>query len=98
MHRICNAFWQIVKTTSIPPLRVSPELRKQAEAVLEDGETLSGFVLEALNKNIEHRRARQEFIARGLASAARAKKSGKYVSADVVLKKLARKLSRAKQR
>lgn len=90
-------FSPIMKTTTIPPLRVSPELRKQAEAVLEDGETLSGFVLEALNRNIEHRRARQEFISRGLISAARAKKSGKYVSADVVLKKLARKLAKVKQ-
>jgi hypothetical protein len=30
-----------MKTTTIPPLRVSPELRRQAEAVLEQGETLS---------------------------------------------------------
>jgi len=87
-----------MKTTTIPPLRVSPELRKQAEAVLEQGETLSGFVLEALNRNIEYRKARQEFIARGLASAARARKTGKYVSADRVIGKLARKLVKAKQR
>ena len=59
-----------MKTTTIPPLRVSPELRKQAEGVLEQGETLSGFVLDALNRSIEYRRTRQEFIARGLASAA----------------------------
>lgn len=87
-----------MKTTTIPPLRVSPELRKQAEAVLEQGETLSGFVLEALNRNIEYRKARQEFIARGLASAAQARKTGKYVSAERVIEKLARKLVKAKQR
>ena len=87
-----------MKTTTIPPLRVSPELRKQAEAVLGQGETLSGFVLEALNRNIEYRRARQEFIARGLASAARARKTGKYVSADRVIGKLARKLVKARRR
>ena len=87
-----------MKTSTIPPLRVSPALRKQAEAVLEQGETLSGFVLEALNRNIEYRKARQEFIRRGLASAARAKKAGKYVSADRVIEKLARKLVKAKQR
>jgi predicted transcriptional regulator len=86
-----------MKTMTIPPLRVSPELRKQAEAVLKQGETLSGFVLEALNRNIELRRARQEFIARGLASATLAKKSGKYVSADAVIKKLARRLAKAKE-
>lgn len=87
-----------MKTTTIPPLRVSPELRKQAEAVLGQGETLSGFVLDALNRNIEYRKARQEFVARGLASAARAGKTGKYVPADRVIGKLARKLAKAKQR
>ena len=87
-----------MKTTTIPPLRVSPELRKQAEAVLEQGETLSGFVLEALTRSIEQRKARQEFIARGLASAAQAKKTGKYVSADRVIDKLARKLTKARRR
>ena len=87
-----------MKTSTIPPLRVSPALRKQAEAVLEQGETLSGFVLEALNRNIEYRKARQAFIARGLASAAHAKKTGKYVSADRVIEKLGRKLVKAKQR
>lgn len=87
-----------MKTSSIPPLRVSPELRKRAEAVLEQGETLSSFVLDALTRSIDYRKARQEFIARGLASAARAKKTGKYVSADRVIEKLARRLIKAKQR
>jgi len=87
-----------MKTTTIPPLRVSPELRKQAEAVLGEGETLSGFVLDALNRNIEYRKARQEFVARGLASAARARKTGKYVPADRVIAKLSRKLLKARQR
>src|SRR5688572_27398565 len=81
---IANAlrFGVFMKTTTIPPLRVSPDLRKEAEAVLEDGETLSGFLLDAVTRSIEHRKARQEFIARGMASATKARKSGKYVSAD----------------
>jgi hypothetical protein len=72
-----------MKTTTIPLLRVSPELLKQDETV-----TLS----------IAHRRARQEFIARGLASAALARKRGKYISADVVIKKLEKRLAKAKLR
>ena len=87
-----------MKTTTIPPLRVSPELRRQAEAVLEQGETLSAFVLDALTRSIEYRKTRHEFIARGLASAAHAKKTGKYVPADRVIGKLARKLVKARQR
>ena len=87
-----------MKTTTIPPLRVSPDLRKQAEAVLEEGETLSGFVLDALNRNIEYRKARQAFVARGLASAGQARKTGKYVPAEKVIGKLERKLVKARQR
>jgi len=87
-----------MKTTNLPPLRVSPELRKQAEAVLQQGESLSGFVLDAVTRNIDYRNARQAFIARGLASASQAKKTGKYVPADRVIGKLARKLAKAKQR
>lgn len=86
----------IMKTSSIPALRVSPELRQQAEAVLEDGETLSAFMLESLAQSIAHRKAQQDFVARGLASGARAKKSGKYVSADRVFSKLSRRLQKAK--
>ena len=87
-----------MKTTTIPSLRVSTELRKEAEAVLEHGETLSSFVLESLTRSIEYRKTRHEFIARGLASAIQAKKTGKYVSADKVIDKLARKLTKAKRR
>ena len=87
-----------MKTTTLPPLRVSPELRRQAEAVLEKGETLSRFVLDAFTLSIEYRRNRQEFIARGLASSAPARKTGRYVSADRVIATLARRLARAKRR
>lgn len=86
-----------MKTTTIQPLRVSPELRAEAESVLDQGETLSGFVVDAITRNIEYRKARQEFIGRGLASAATAKKTGKYVSAGRVIAKLSRKLIKAKQ-
>jgi hypothetical protein len=87
-----------MKTTTIPPLRVSPALRDEAESVLEEGETLSGFVLDAVTRSIELRKARHEFIARGLASAANARKTGNYVSAERVLNKLGRRLAKAKKR
>jgi len=59
---------------------------------------LSGFVLDALTRSIEYRKSGQAFIARGQSSAARAKKTGKYVPADKVIEKLARKLVKAKRR
>jgi hypothetical protein len=85
-----------LKITTFLSLRVSPVLSKQAENVLEQGETRSGFVFDALNRCIEHLHTRQRFIARGLASAALAKKTGKYLSADAVIKKLERRLAKAK--
>jgi uncharacterized protein (DUF4415 family) len=53
---------------------------------------------EYVNRNVQYRKARQEFTARGLASAARARKTGKYVPADKVIGKLAHKLVKAKER
>jgi hypothetical protein len=40
-----------------------PEFRRQAEAVLERGETLSGFVPDALTPSIEYRKFLPELIA-----------------------------------
>ena len=77
-----------MKTTTIPPLRVSPALRRQAEALLAEGETLSGFMVEALQKNFAQRRDQQAFVARDLASADRARRTGRYVAADAVIGEL----------
>lgn len=85
-----------MKSAVLPPLRVAPEIRKQAEAVLSSSETLSSFMTEAVQRHIQHRHAENEFLARGLASAAPAELSGKYVSANTVLQKLETKLAKAK--
>lgn len=77
-----------MKTASIPSLRVAPELRAAAENVLQEGETLSGFLEESLRAHINRRQTQQEFIARGLASRDEARRSGHYVSADDVLHKM----------
>jgi hypothetical protein len=53
---------------------------------------------EYLNRNIEYRKTRQGFVAREPASIARGRKTGKYVPADRVIGKLARKLVKARQR
>jgi len=86
-----------MKTAAIPAVRVSPELRRAAEAVLQSGETLSGFVEDAVRRNVEFRYAQKAFIERGLASGEVAKKSGKFVSAAALLGKLARRLNKARK-
>ena len=85
------------KTSTIPPLRVNEEVRAAAEAALLEGETLSGFVLEAIQFNIQRRAMQQEFVARGLAARDQARKTGKYVSADEVLAGLDKTLARVRK-
>ncbi len=77
-----------MKTATIPSLRVAPELRQAAESVLQEGETLSGFVEQSIRAQIQRRRFQQEFIARGLASLAEAKQTGVYYSSEFVLDEL----------
>ena len=86
-----------MKTAAIPAVRVSPELRQAAEEVLQSGETLSGFVEDAVRRNVEFRHAQKAFIERGLASGQAARKSGEYVPAAAVLGKLARRLDKARR-
>lgn len=71
-----------MKSATIPPLLVTPELRQAAESVLREGETLSGFVESSLVKQIEFRKSQQEFIARRFASRETARKSGRYFSRE----------------
>ena len=71
-----------MKSATIPPLRVTPELRQAAESVLRDDESLSSFVESSLIKHIEFRKMQKEFIARGLAAREASKRSGNYVSKE----------------
>ncbi len=57
-----------MKSSTISFLRVEPGLRKAAENVLREGETLSSFMEASLRAGILYRKVQQEFIARGLAS------------------------------
>jgi hypothetical protein len=85
-----------MKSATLPSLRVDPELREAAESVLQEGETLSGFIEASVRETIERRRARAEFIARGLASRDEARRTGVYFDADVVHGELAEKLAQAR--
>jgi len=85
-----------MKNATLPPLRVDSALRAAAESVLQDGETLSGFVLEAVRLNIERRETQCEFIARGLLARDEAQASGQYVSSDEMLKRLDESLASAR--
>jgi predicted transcriptional regulator len=85
-----------MKTATFPSLRVSPELRQAAENILQDGESLSGFVEQSIRESIERRQLQSEFIARGLRSRDEARQFGRYVSSEAVMQRLEARLAEAK--
>lgn len=87
-----------MKSATIPPLRVTPELRSAAENVLREGETLSNFVEESVRGQIERRQLQQEFIARGLAARDEARGSGTWFTQAEVTASLRGILKRAEEK
>ena len=85
-----------MKTSTIPSLRVDEELRSAAESVLQEGETLSSFVVQSIRESIERRQAQHEFVARGLRARKTARKTGEYASANSVINRLEKMLLQAK--
>src|ERR1700684_3857879 len=65
LYRKCNTMRFAMKTATIPALRVEPELRKAAEEVLNENESLSSFMEASLRESIAKRRLQREFVARG---------------------------------
>lgn len=84
-----------MKSATIPPLRVTPDLRDDAERVLRENESLSSFVEESIRLQIMLRRAQGEFIARGLAARDSARISGEYASKEEVMDSLRSILERS---
>lgn len=85
------------RSRTLPPLRVSEQMRSNAESVLREGETLSAFVMDAVSRQIDFRKSQSEFLARGLASGEKARATGEYVSASKVVSRLRQRLSRARR-
>lgn len=85
------------KSRTIPPLRVSEQLRADAESVLAPGETLSAFVVDAVSRSIDFRKSQLAFLARGTASAKRARVQGDYVSPEKVIAGLRKRLASAQR-
>jgi len=77
-----------MKTATIPPLRVDPQLRQSAENLLHEGETLSSFVIDSIKDSIKNRQLKKEFIDRGLRARDESRSNGEYYDANGVLNEL----------
>ena len=85
-----------MKTATLPPIRVAPDFRLELEGVLEQGETLSQFVENAVRSTVAKRKNQAEFIRRGIAAIEATQRDGSGISADHVLAKLEARLAAAR--
>ena len=81
-----------MKSATFPSLRVDPELREAAQSVLYEGETLTSLIETSVRETIQRRRARDEFIARGLRAREETQRTGVYHTAESVHAELQRRL------
>ena len=86
-----------MKTATLPPIRVAPDLRLELESVLEQGESLSQFVENAVRATVTKRKTQAEFIRRGIAAIEATQRDGSGIPAEQVIAKLEAKLSAARQ-
>ena len=86
-----------MKTATLPPIRVAPDFRLELEGVLEQGETLSQFVENAVRITVAKRKNQAEFVRRGIAAIEATKRDGSGIPADLVIAKLEAKLAAARQ-
>ena len=86
-----------MKTSLLPPVRVSEELRVAAEGVLVEGETLSSFIQHSVERAVEYRRVQADFHTRGEAALERYKRTGKSHAAADVISALQAKLERKRK-
>jgi hypothetical protein len=86
----------LMRTSSLPPIRVEPEFRSRIEGVLKEGETLSSLILSAVRQEVTRRINVAEFHKRGFESLTHARETGAYFAAEEVLPGLEARLAAAK--
>lgn len=81
-----------MKSAQLPPVRVELAVRQEIEGALREGESLSEFVEASALQAARRRKAQEEFLARGRASLADAKRTGEFYPADEVLDRMRARL------
>ena len=85
-----------MKTATLPPIRVAPDFRLELEGVLEQGESLSQFVENAVRTTVAKRKNQAEFMRRGIAAIEATQRDSSGIPADQVIAKLEAKLAAAR--
>ena len=87
-----------LKTSTLPAVRVEPALRSDAEAVLDEGESLSDFVAACVRDGVTWRRTQGAFLARAQGAVVRSERENNGISPQEVLRRMDARLDTARQR
>ena len=87
-----------MKTSTLPPVRVEPELRRDAEAVLDEGESLSDFVASCVRDGVAWRRTQDAFLLRASDAVERSERDDSGISPQELLRRMDDRLELARER
>ena len=87
-----------MKTATLPPVRITPDLRNKLSNVLREGETVSAFVNEAVRQQIEQRDADRGWLSQAWAAHAQMQATGVHETPEALMADLRASLAAAKAR
>lgn len=87
-----------MKTSTLPAVRVEPALRRDAESVLDEGESLSDFVASCVRDGVAWRRMQDAFLPRASDAVERSEREDSGISAQEMLRQMDVRLETARQR
>ena len=87
-----------MKSSTLPAVRVEPALRSDAEAVLDEGESLSDFVAACVRDGVAWRRTQDAFLARARDAVERSAREDNGISPEEMLRRMDTRLDAARQR
>ncbi len=87
-----------MKSAFLPAVRVEPDLRRDAESVLDDGESLSDFIATCVRNGVKWRRTQDAFLTRSQDTVDRALRDGSGISPQELLKRVDDRLDEARRR
>ena len=86
-----------MKTATLPAVRVEPRLRSDAEAVLDEGESLSDFVAACVRDGVAWRRTQDAFLARAADSVERSERERTGITPKQMLQRMDDRLESARR-
>lgn len=87
-----------MKSATLPPVRITTDLRDKLSNVLHEGETISAFVSEAVRQQIEQRDADRGWLSQAWAAHARMQATGVHEPPEALMADLRASLAAAKTR